>query len=231
MSNPRTSRRGSRPSSVAPAATFRRIGSGRISPRGPRFTRPCGSVRIRSSTWKFFRVTRRRVRPEKLPDIHGSSSRPEADSRSTVIAGSGVTVPRAESFAAKTGPPFARKDDSPDPPNARIPPSPGVRLNRNPIDRKYSLGHGHAEPGVRQREVLDVEQALERRQVRWRLPSPGGAGARKLPPSLPRAAATDRRGRSGRGSVRIADGPGAGDRPRPKGGPRSRGRKVRRSEG
>ncbi len=160
MSNPRTSRRGSRPSSVAPAATSRRIGSWRIASRGPRFTRPCGIVRIRSSTWKVFRVTRRRVRPERLPEIHGSSRRPEADSRSTVSAGPGITVPRAESFAAKTGLPFPRKENSPDPPKARIPPSPGVRPNRNPSTARTPWGKA-----TRSRASVSDRSSMSNRRV------------------------------------------------------------------
>ena len=51
-----------------------------------------------------------------------------------------------------------------------------------PIDRKYSLGHGHAEPGVRQRQVFDVEQAGERSQVRWAFRLPGARALEHDPP-------------------------------------------------
>jgi hypothetical protein len=42
------------------------------------------------------------------------------------------------------------------------------------IGREIALGQGHAQPGVRQRQILDVEQPGERRKVEWslRLPHP-----------------------------------------------------------
>src|SRR3990170_2938236 len=41
------------------------------------------------------------------------------------------------------------------------------------VGREIALGQGHAQPGVRNRQVLDVEQPGERRQVEWALCLPG----------------------------------------------------------
>src|SRR4030067_1302825 len=43
----------------------------------------------------------------------------------------------------------------------------------SPLVREFDLGRGRAQPRVRTRQVLDVEQPGERRQVGWALWLPG----------------------------------------------------------
>src|SRR3990172_1005144 len=97
MSSSSTSRRGSLPASVALADACRRIGPRFFVACGPRLTRPSGRVRVSFSAWKRFGVTRSRVWPNISPMSSGSIRRADANSRSTSIAGPGVTFPRAES--------------------------------------------------------------------------------------------------------------------------------------
>ena len=182
MSNPRTSRRGSRPSSVAPAATFRRIGSGRIVPARaqvhpplrqcqdqilyleifPRHPQagPAGKV---AGNPRQFQVTRRRLEVDRNRGIgrDGSAGRKDRREGGASLTAKGQ-IPGSDEGAH---PAFLRRHAQP-----------------QPIDRKYSLGHGHAEPGVRQRQVFDVEQAGERSQVRWPFRLPGARALEHDPP-------------------------------------------------
>ena len=52
-------------------------------------------------------------------------------------------------------------------------PFPRDQAQTDPVGREIALGQGHEQPGVRQRQVLDVEQPGERRQVGRALCLPG----------------------------------------------------------
>ena len=140
ISSPRTSRRGSLPSSVAPAIAFSRIGPRFCVACGSRRTRPCGRVRVNSSAWKLFGVTLNLVWPNTSPVSHGSITRADSNSRSTSIAGPGVTFPLAKRFPSAMVLSFRRKVSSPYPLNRRTPPSPGTRLKRTPLAAKSPWG-------------------------------------------------------------------------------------------
>ncbi len=154
-----------------------------------------------------------------------------SDTRSTVNAGSGVTLPRGRKPPRKAGASLSAKGEFPGSAEGAHSAFPRGQAQPQPVDRENPLGHGHAQAGVGQRQVLDVEQAGERGQVRRAFRLPGAWTLVEHPPRFqvphPRTAAEETSG----DPARSAGGPRAGGRPRPKAGARSQGPKAQASAG
>ena len=130
-----------------------------IFPRHPQ-AGPAGQV---AGYPRQFQATRGRLEVDRKrgPGRHGSAGR---------------------KLRREDGASLSAKGELPGSDESARPAFPRGKTQPQPVDRENSLGEGHAQPGVRQREVLDVEQPGERRHVRRAFRLPGACALVRYPP-------------------------------------------------